>query len=62
VGLLIQLPLSRSDLAEMVGTTTESASRVMSQFQKEGLVRSGRRWVAITDQEGLLAYKEGLAA
>jgi CRP/FNR family transcriptional regulator, nitrogen oxide reductase regulator len=59
-GLLIQLPLSRGDLAEMVGTTTESASRVMSQFQKEGLVRSGRRWVAITDREGLMAYKEGM--
>lgn len=60
VGLLIQLPLSRSDLAELVGTTTESASRVMSQFQKDGLIRSGRRWVAITDREGLMAYKEGL--
>ena len=43
----------------MIGTTTESVSRVMSHFQKEGLVRTGRRWVAIIDQEGLLAYKEG---
>jgi CRP-like cAMP-binding protein len=60
VGLLIQLPLSRADLAEMIGTTTESASRVMSQFQKEGLVRTGRLWIAITNQEGLLAYKEGI--
>ncbi len=61
IGLLIQLPLSRADLAEMVGTTTESASRAMSQFQKAGLVRSGLRWVAITNREGLLAYKEGMA-
>lgn len=60
VGLLIQLPLSRSDLAAMVGTTTESVSRVMSQFQKEGLIHSGRRWVAITDRDGLLGYKEGM--
>lgn len=57
-GLLIQLPLGRSDLAEMVGTTTETASRVMSQFQKEGLISSGRRWVAITNREGLMAYRE----
>lgn len=62
IGLLIELPLSRGDLAEMVGTTTESASRVMSQFQKEGLIRSGRRWVAITDREGLQAYREGTIA
>jgi CRP-like cAMP-binding protein len=53
MGLLIQIPLSRDDLAMMVGTTTESASRVMSQLQKDGLIRSGRQWVAITDPERL---------
>lgn len=54
-GLLIQVPLARQDLADMAGTTVESASRVMSQFQKQGLIRSGRQWVAITDLEGLAA-------
>ncbi len=54
-GLLIQTPLTRQDLADMAGTTVESASRVMSQFQKRGLIRSGRQWVAITDPEGLAA-------
>jgi CRP-like cAMP-binding protein len=49
VGLLIEVPLSRDDLAEMAGTTTETASRIMSQFQKDGLVESGRQWVAIKD-------------
>lgn len=52
-GLLIQLPLGRTDLAEMTGTTTETASRVLSQFQKDGLIHTGRRWVAITDPQGL---------
>lgn len=55
VGLLIQVPLSRDDLAEMTGTTTETASRIMSQFQKDGLVESGRQWVAIKDQNRLAA-------
>ena len=55
VGLLIQMPLSRSDLAELTGTTTETASRVMSQLQKEGLIQAGRRWVAISDLPGLAA-------
>jgi len=59
VGWLIQLPLSRVDLAELVGTTTETASRVMSRFQKEGLIKTGRQWVAITDRDGLTAYKLG---
>ncbi len=53
VGILLQVPLSREDVAGMTGTTTESASRVMSQFQKAGLVHSGRGWVAITDRDGL---------
>lgn len=53
--LLIQMPLSRQDLAEMAGTTIETASRVMSRFRKDGLVRSGRRWVALVDRERLAA-------
>lgn len=53
VGLLIQAPLSRDDLAQMTGTTTETASRVMSRFQKDGLIRAGRQWVAIADRAGL---------
>jgi CRP-like cAMP-binding protein len=57
-GLLIQSPLSRDDLAEMTGTTTESASRVMSQFQREGLIESGRQWVVV---KNVIALKEKLA-
>jgi CRP-like cAMP-binding protein len=52
-GLLIQTPLSRDDLAEMTGTTTESASRAVSQFQKAGWIDTGRQWVKITDRQGL---------
>jgi CRP/FNR family transcriptional regulator, nitrogen oxide reductase regulator len=53
VGLLIEVPLSRDDLAQMTGTTTESASRVLSQFHKQGLIESGRQWVAVTDRLAL---------
>jgi CRP-like cAMP-binding protein len=60
-GLLIQVPLSRQDVAEMTGTTPETASRVMSQFRKAGLIRSGRQWVAIADREGLARIAEELA-
>lgn len=52
---LLQVPLSREDLAGMTGATTESASRVMSRLQKQRLIRSGRGWVVITDREGLEA-------
>lgn len=53
-GLLIQLPLSRKDLADMAGTSAETASRIMSRFQDDGLITSGRQWVAIKDKPELL--------
>lgn len=37
-GVKINLPLSRQDLADMTGTTIETAIRIMSRFRKEGLV------------------------
>lgn len=52
-GTLIQTPLSRQELAEMTGTTTETVSRVLSQFRKSGVIRSGRRWVAVMDRSKL---------
>jgi CRP-like cAMP-binding protein len=58
VGLLIQMPLGRGELAELTGTTPETASRVMSQFQKRGMIQTGRRWVAIKDKNGLAAISE----
>lgn len=53
-GLLIQLPVSRKDLADMAGTSAETTSRIMSQFQEDKLITSGRRWVAINNKPELL--------
>jgi len=52
-GLLIQTPLSRDELSEMTGTTPETASRVISHFQKAGWIASGRQWIALTDAAAL---------
>ena len=61
-GLLIQMPFSREDLAGMTGTTTATASRVMSHLQKTGLINTGRQWVAIRDEAGLRAIAEEVPA
>lgn len=60
-GRLIEAPLSRQDLAAMTGATTESVSRVMSQFRRDGLVTSGRGWVVLRDARALaeIAEKQG---
>lgn len=57
-GLLIDVPLSRDDLAEMTGATPETVSRVMSQLQTNGIIESGRQWVAIANREQLAALVE----
>ena len=53
VGLLIQMPLTRKDLADMAATSTETASRIISQFKKDGIIDAGRQWVAITGKKQL---------
>lgn len=57
-GTLIQVPLSRKDLADMTGTTAETASRILSQFQQRGWIRGGRRWVAVQDAAALAGVAE----
>jgi CRP-like cAMP-binding protein len=52
-GVLIQLPFSRQDLAAMTASTTETVSRVMSHFAEEGWIKSGRKWVTITNIDHL---------
>lgn len=52
-GTLIQMPLSRQDIADMTGATVETVSRVMSDFRRNGLIDSGRRWISVLDEKGL---------
>jgi len=51
--VLIQLPLSRQDLAAMTGSTIETVSRVTSHFAEQGWIKSGRKWVTIMDANRL---------
>ncbi|WP_407556846.1 Crp/Fnr family transcriptional regulator [Winogradskyella sp. 4-2091] len=45
--------LSREDYANLVGTATESAIRILSQFKKYGLISTKGKHVKIEDLEGL---------
>ncbi len=58
-GTLVQIPLSRDDLAAMTGAATESVSRLLSTWRKADLIDTGRRWVAICDHEALEALRDG---
>jgi len=43
----IDFPLTRQEIAEMVGTTVETCIRTMSKFQKDGLVKSSNHRIMI---------------
>jgi CRP-like cAMP-binding protein len=52
--LTIQLPLTRRDLAAMLGTRPESLSRLIRSFESEGIARFGSREVLVPDLDALL--------
>jgi len=52
-GIEIDFPISRQDLAEMTGTTLHSVSRVLSAWEKSGLVEGGRQRIVLADPHGL---------
>ncbi len=54
-GVFIDMRLSRQDIADMVGTTVETAIRTMTGFRKSGLIREVDGRVLITDPKGLSA-------
>ena len=55
----LTLPFTRQEIADMSGTTTETAIRVMSRLSKEGVVRSARGRTVIVDAERLRSLSEG---
>lgn len=59
-GVLIDLPLSRQDLAEMTGTTLYTVSRVLKEWEKNGIVHSQRQRVVISYPHGLVSIAEDL--
>lgn len=60
-GILIDFPISRQDISEMTGTTLHTVSRLMSSWENDGLVKSGRQKITVIGSEGLtlIANKEG---
>lgn len=59
-GVLIDMPLSRQDIAEMTGTTMFTVSRVLSEWESQGILESGRERVLIRQPHGLVAIAEDL--
>lgn len=45
--ILVDVPLAREDLASLAGCAPETVSRSLAEWSRDGLVETGRRWVAL---------------
>ncbi|GAB5047081.1 Crp/Fnr family transcriptional regulator [Thermodesulfovibrio sp. TK110] len=52
-GILIDLKLTKQEIAEMAGTTTETAIRIIGRLKKEGYITEQKRKIIVKDIEGL---------
>ncbi|HHV74522.1 cAMP-binding protein [Thermoanaerobacterium sp. PSU-2] len=52
-GIAIELNLNRQDLANMVGTSRENMTRILSQLDKEGVIKLERHAIVIKDVNAL---------
>jgi CRP-like cAMP-binding protein len=57
-GIEIDFPISRQDIAEMTGTTLHTVSRLLSKWEENGIVVSGRQRVTVKDAHRLVVLAE----
>lgn len=53
-GMRIGVPLSRQDLAAMIGTTLHNVSRILTRWERHGLIIGGRRTLLVRDIPALM--------
>lgn len=59
-GVLIDLPITRQDIAEMSGTTLFTVSRTLNEWERSGLLKIGRERVVICNPHGLVSIADEL--
>lgn len=55
----LNLTLSREDIANVVGTATESAIRIISEFKKKGVIKTSGKKIGIVNEKMLRDLIEG---
>jgi len=54
-GTVIDMRLTKQDVADMVGTTVETSIRTFSKFKKQGLLSDANGKITILDRKGLMS-------
>lgn len=57
-GIEINFPISRQDIAEITGSRLFTVSRTLSKWQRDGIVKSGRRRIMVVAPHRLLMIAE----
>jgi CRP/FNR family transcriptional regulator, cyclic AMP receptor protein len=52
-GINLDLELTRQEIASMIGTSRETVARILSRFQKEGIVTLDKQRITILDEQRL---------
>ncbi len=60
-GIEIDFPLTRQDLSEMSGTTLHTVSRLLSAWERDGIVQSARKRVTVVDPHQLVLLSQARA-
>ncbi len=58
LGIQIDIPLSRQNIADYAGTTLYTVSRTLSAWEKKGWIKSGREQILITNPHSLIQFAE----
>jgi len=57
-GIEIDFPITRQDLSELTATTLHTASRLLSAWEKQGLVESKRKRIKVIDRHALVMISQ----
>lgn len=52
-GIILDLELTRQEMASMIGTSRETVARILSRFQKDGILILDKQRIVIIDEEKL---------
>ncbi|MEJ2012835.1 MAG: Crp/Fnr family transcriptional regulator [Anaerolineales bacterium] len=59
-GILLDFPLTRQDLAELTGTTVFTVSRILNDWERQGVLELGRERIVIVSPQRLVEIGEDL--
>lgn len=61
-GILVDFPITRKDIAALTGTTLHSASRVLTHWERQGIIGGGRRELLVRNVPALVDLATARAA